>query len=549
MFIFADKTAGNVKIASNILSLTALVTLAFLLSSCGKGEVPSDENTQDNTTETPADNTDEEVTDVEYAGGEITVKARIEDAMSTKVSYTSSGSVWNGGDRIAVLCVDKEGVIYKKIQFSSIQDGSEISFHGVIPAGFKLADYAIYPYSAKHFAGTIDGEFNLGIYTGGISSKDVGDGPVHMVGVKDQNGTFVFHHSAGAIRLNLKNMPSGEITVTLNANETVTGIFGVNLKSLHMQSDNCQSSSTSYSVKAYADYHGDAQVVFPLPEGTYTGISFNILDSEGSEVMEEEYPDPISISVGKFNDLFMELVIDTSADFSRWMRKDTTFVNYIETVDLAQQGQLQNGCDTLFYMFDSKALYGYISVPITTASLQAQLRELHVYIDHNDDQTTEFNPSYDLGWLDLNGKYNCNGVELNGRYDLRFDGSIYKSGRIRKIEDSPVTLHKICPTEQPTESFGWMGGVNKGNSTTEKFEAGYPGYIGSGVLDENNRFRYQFELQRDAALITDNDLKGYTMSGQVTGIVTVLVVVSDPSYGHSSICPDRGGAFLKMLEK
>ena len=94
-----------------------------------------------------------------------------------------------------------------------------------------------------------------------------------------------------------------------------------------------------------------------------------------------------------------------------------------------------------------------------------------------------------------------------------------------------------------------MGGVSKGNSTKETFEAGYPGYIGSGVLDENNRFRYQFELQRDAALITDNDLKGYTMSGQVTGIVTVLVVVSDPSYSHSSICPDRGGAFLKMLDK
>ena len=549
MFIFADKTAGNVKIASNILSLTALVTLAFLLSSCGKGEVPSDENTQDNTTETPADNTDEEVTDVEYAGGEITVKARIEDAMSTKVSYTSSGSVWNGGDRIAVLCVDQEGVIYKKIQFSSIQDGSEITFHGVVPAGFKLSDYAIYPYSAKHFAGTVDGVFSMGVHTGGISSKDVGDGPVHMIGVKDENGTYVFHHCAGAIRFNLKNMPTGELTVTLNASETVTGIFGVDLKTLHLQSGNCQSGATSYSVKTHADFVGNAQVVFPLPEGTYTGISFKILDAEGSEVMEEAYPNPVNVSVGKFNDLEMELVIDTSADFSRWMRKDTTFVNYIETVDLAQQGQLQNGCDTLFYMFDSKALYGYISVPITTASLQAQLRELHVYIDHNDDQTTEFNPSYDLGWLDLNGKYNCNGVELNGHYDLRFDGSIYKSGRIRKIEDSPVTLHKICPTEQPTESYGWMGGVNKGNSTTEKFEAGYSGFKGSGVQEEDGRFRYQFELQRDAALITDESLKGYNYGGQVTGIVTVLVVVSDPSYSHSSICPDRGGAFLKMLEK
>ena len=69
------------------------------------------------------------------------------------------------------------------------------------------------------------------------------------------------------------------------------------------------------------------------------------------------------------------------------------------------------------------------------------------------------------------------------------------------------------------------------------------------MQEGDGRFRYQFELQRDAALITDESLKGYSYGGQVTGIVTVLVVVSDPSYSHSSICPDRGGAFLKMLEK
>lgn len=541
---------NTVTVAKKINKLIAvLACLLFAMPyfiSCEKPETNDDSQNQEGTDNSDQQNPDKQD---EYAGGEVIIKARIEDGMQTKVNYPKPGfSAWNAGDRIMVVAIHRDGVIHRKVQFATIEDGNEINFVGLVPAGYKIAGYAVYPYSSKHYVSIDNGEVTaLGVYTGEVTSKDIGDGQVHMVGKQDSDGTFVFRHLTGALRMNLVNMPSESISVTMNSAKNLTGCYDVNLDNSTFSGE-YDNGSTSFTVKAHADYYGNAQAVFPLPEGTYTDLSFTVSDSDG-EVLTQTFPQEITIKKGEFQDLQMELVIDTSADFSRWMRKDTTFVNHIETVDLAQQGQLQNGCDTLFYMFDSKALYGYISVPITTATLQAQLRELHVYIDHNDDQTTQFNPSYDLGWLDLNGRYNYNGIELNGRYDLRFDGIIYKSGRIRKIEDSPVTLRKICPTQQPDEGFGWMGGVSKGNSTKETFEAGYPGYIGSGVLDENNRFRYQFELQRDAALITDNDLKGYTMSGQVTGIVTVLVVVSDPSYGHSSICPDRGGAFLKMLDK
>ncbi len=503
--------------------VSAVVCLAFLqVVSCGKSDVPENQDPQEGTKD-------------EYAGGEIFIKARIEDGMQSKVSYAASGtSVWNGGDRITVLAVDEEGTTYRRLEFASIEDGSEITFHGKIPAGYKLARYAVYPHSAKHFAGTIDGNFVLGVYTGGISSKDVGEGPVPMVGLRGENdSTYVFHHSAGALRLSLANMPAGELTVTLNTASNTMGRYQVDLQSFLLQADQCESGSSAFSVKTHADDLGNAVVDFPLPEGKYSGISFSVADSQGAEVMSQSFPEAVTIQAGRFVEKSMELVIDTTADFSRWMRTDTTFVNYIETEDLAQHGQLLNGCDTLFYMHDGKTLYGYISVPITTASLKAQLRELHVYIDHCDDRTTRFNPTYDLGWLDQ-----------HAHYDLRFNGIIYGSGRIRKIEDNPVTLYQICPTQQPEESFGWMGGVTRGNGTHADIDHGFRG---SGVLQDDGRFRYQFELDRDVALITPADLQTYSWQGEVTGIVNVMVVVSDPSYSHSSICPDREGTDIYML--
>lgn len=515
----------------HITSVTAILTFVFLQAvSCGKAPVSVEPD------DTPSGQKEEEVSPSsdEYAGGEVTVKARIQDSMQSKVSYPSTGgSVWNGGDQLAVWAIDSTGTVYRKVQFGSIQDGSEISFRGIVPAGYKLSDYAVYPYSSKHFAGTVDGVFTMSVYTGGISSKDVGDGPVQMIGVRGQDGVFVFRHCAGALRLSLTNMPAGTLTVTLTADTATQGRYGVDMSTLLLRHDVCDLDDHSFSVKTHADDLGNAQVVFPLPEGRYSDISFSVADSMGDEVMVQSFPDPVDIQVGQFCEKSMELVIDTTADFSRWMRNDTTFVNHIETEDLAQHGQLLNGCDTLFYMHDSHTLYGYISVPISTATLQAQLRELHVYIDHCDDQTTQFNPTYDLGWLDQ-----------HAHYDLMFQGSIYQSGRIRKIEDGTVVLYKICPTQQPEESFGWMGGVTRGNSTQENLDHGYRG---SGVFQEDGRFRYQFELDRDVALITPADLLGYSWQGETTGIVNVMVVVSDHSYSHSSICPDREGTDIYML--
>ena len=508
----------------HISSVTAVLLWALLqVFSCNKADTPAD------TQEEPQPAADS----LEYAGGEVYIKARIADAMQSKVSYPAGGgSVWNGGDQLTVAVVDKEGS-YRRVQFATIQDGSEISFHGKVPAGYKLSPYAIYPYSGKHSVGMLDDVFTMDVYTGGISCKDVGDGPVHMVGIRDAEGVYVFHHCAGGLAISLANMPAGDVSVTLSSSSNTMGQFRVNLDDYKLQKDQCISGSKEFTVKTHADDRGNAQVVFPLPEGKYSGISVKVADAYGGELMTQDFPDPVSIKVGQFARLGMELVIDTTADFSRWMRNDTTFVNHIETEDLAQHGQLLNGCDTLFYMFDSHTLYGYISVPIPTATLKAQLRELHVYIDHCDDQTTRFNAGYDLGWLDQ-----------HAHYDLMFQGSIYQSGRIRKIEDGQVVLYKICPTQQPEESFGWMGGVTRGNGTHENLDHGYRG---SGVLQDDGRFRYQFELDRDVALILPAQLQEYSWEGTVTGIVNVMVVVSDHSYSHSSICPDREGTDLYML--
>ena len=110
-----------------------------------------------------------------------------------------------------------------------------------------------------------------------------------------------------------------------------------------------------------------------------------------------------------------------------------------------------------------------------------------------------------------------------------------------------MTLYKISPGEDPTESWGWAGGVTKGNGTHETIDHGF---AGSGVLEEvedGERFRYQFEIARDVALITEADVQGYTLGGEVTGKVNVMLVVSAQSYGKESICPDRGGTDLKLL--
>ena len=96
-------------------------------------------------------------------------------------------------------------------------------------------------------------------------------------------------------------------------------------------------------------------------------------------------------------------------------------------------------------------------------------------------------------------------------------------------------------------NWGWAGGITKGNGTHETIDHGF---TGSGVFDasgEGGRFRYQFELARDIALITDADLQNYSWKGVVTGIVNVMIVVSDKSYSASSICPDRGGTDLQLL--
>lgn len=520
------------KVAHIADSAMALCLLLFTGLSCSKLPVAGDD------TENQADPS-------EYAGGVVTIKARIEDSMLTKVSYPSAGiSEWNGGDEISVFAVDTNG-IYRNVEFFSIENGPEITFTGKIPKGFKLADRAVYPFSGRHAFGTLstgEKEFSVNL-TSNKAEKGVATGLLPMVGFPDETGTFVFHHVTGALRVKLVNMPSGNVIVHLNTKEYTAGIFNADVQTGALNYSNCKNPSNSLEVVVHADDNGDAVAIFPLIEGKYSDVSISCYDSDGSEIMAQAFPGPLSIKKGEFSEFSMEFVVDTTADFSRWF-DGTEYENYVEKVDLAQHGQLLNGCDTLLYKVSADTLYGYISVSVKTAAMKAQLRYLRVFIDHKDDQTTEFNPIYDIGWLDLPV---TSGKKDGPHADLMFEGSIYQSGKIRKVQDNDITLYKISPGENPTESWGWAGGVTKGNGTHETIDHGF---TGSGVFEESEdggRFRYQFELARDVALITDSDLQNYSLEGVVTGKVNVMVVVSDESYGHGSICPDRGGTDLQLL--
>ncbi|MBP5397658.1 MAG: hypothetical protein J6Y32_03360 [Bacteroidales bacterium] len=490
--------------------------------------------------------TDAAADSLEYAGGYVQIKARIEGSMLTKVSYPSSGvSVWNGGDEISVFAVDTNG-IYRNVEFFSIENGPEITFTGKIPKGFKLADRAVYPYSGRHSFGTLSTggkSFSINL-TSSKSDKGMGTGSLPMVGFLDAEGVFVFHHITGALKVTLINMPSGNVTVRLNTKEHIAGIFEADVETGSIIYNDCRNKSTKCDITVHADDSGNAVAIFPLVEGKYSDVSITCFDAYGSEFLTQTFPNALTIKTGEFSELSAEFVVDTTADFSRWMNPAVPFENYVETVDLAQHGQLLNGCDTLFYMVSADTLYGYISVSVKTAAMKEQLRFLRVFIDHKDDQTTEFNPIYDIGWLDLP----VTPKTKDGPHaDLMFEGSIYQSGKIRKVQDNIMTLYKISPGEDPTESWGWAGGVTKGNGTHETIDHGF---AGSGVLEEvedGERFRYQFEIARDVALITEADVQGYTLGGEVTGKVNVMLVVSAQSYGKESICPDRGGTDLQLL--
>ena len=517
----------------HIALVAALLPLLLLqVNSCEPAGYGSD-------TETEADSLD-------FAGGVVNIMARIEDTVVSKVDYPSSGpAVWNGGDLLSVFAEDQEAVFYKNLEFFSIQDGNEIEFTGRVPKGFRLTDKAVYPYSGRHLLGSLDGGDKLFAVSiaSGLKQKGTGVGPIPMVGIRDEAGTYVFKHCVGALRVALSNMPSGDIIVTLKTKEPTVGRFPINLESFDLDYKAGMSTDNVYSVRVHSDDRGNAVAVFPLVPSKYSAVSITVSDPSKEEIMTKDFSETVVIEKGKFSDLAMELVIDTTADFSRWF-DGTEYENYVEKVDLAQHGQLLNGCDTLLYKVSADTLYGYISVSVKTAAMKAQLRYLRVFIDHKDDQTTEFNPIYDIGWLDLPV---TSGKKDGPHADLMFEGSIYQSGRIRKVQDNDITLYKISPGENPTESWGWAGGVTKGNGTHETIDHGF---TGSGVFEESEdggRFRYQFELARDVALITDSDLQNYSLEGVVTGKVNVMVVVSDESYGHSSICPDRGGTDLQLL--
>ncbi len=230
----------------------------------------------------------------ELAGGDLingnhTLKAQIEQSANTRTMVDEENRVcWVKGDQIGVF--GGEGVINIPFSFNSMADsGQSAIFKGNLPEG-GAPSVAYYPYDDE---AVLEGDKLSFVLPSEYDYTENSNAP--MIGVKQDNGSFLFKHLCGLLRLSVVGIPEGTTTLKIKSegpdapaiagNAVVHDIhqFGAVLAISTDQATeitiSCESESVSNKV-----------FLIPLPVATYPHFSIS-MQSEDRIFFEKHISD------------------------------------------------------------------------------------------------------------------------------------------------------------------------------------------------------------------------------------------------------------------
>lgn len=212
--------------------------------------------------------------------GNYTLKVEIENVNDTRTAVDSENRViWVENDQIGVW--GNKGSVNTCFMYNGISDdGSTASFKGTLKDDEQPID-AYYPYKME--ASLIDDKLSFTLPSE-YEYTECSNAP--MIGVKQENGNFLFKHLCGLMKLTLKGVPVGASKLVIRSEgENAKGISGqaivTDIKEENAILTISEEGLDTVAVNVDAKEVSDKTFYIPLPVGEYSqiSVSYNTEDS------------------------------------------------------------------------------------------------------------------------------------------------------------------------------------------------------------------------------------------------------------------------------
>ncbi len=289
-------TKNSIDMKNKYLSFVAMAAAAFA-TSCSSDHLATEPGQQTGGTET------------------VTLEASIGNGNSTRVGMgRKDGKVqlyWHAGDQVSVQTKSKtDETSFSNTAFDiaeTIATGAtKATFKGTVATGYDVGSYALYPYSDKHTFTSTTITYNLPAsyeYTtveGNIFSKTTNGTTTYptnstrmpMLGTIAE-GKITFQYIAGLIVIRIDKMPAASGTLTVTADQKLSGDFTISdLSASNLEitttSDETAADDKEVTFKYSGATQGGVGVFYlPLATGDYTNLKISLGDA--ANTMTAEY--------------------------------------------------------------------------------------------------------------------------------------------------------------------------------------------------------------------------------------------------------------------
>ncbi len=323
----------------------------------------------------------------------VTLTASVADDNTTRVGMAKDGTTakfyWQSDDKILVQTQKDEN--YSGAEFTATvnaSDKTKAEFTGNIAEGTAVAGYAVYPYSEnqKHtFNASNANELTYVLpatYTNYTPATQIfgNDGistNMPMFG-KIESGKITFKHLGGLAVIRVDKMPDASGTLTITADQQLSGDFTVS----DLSADEAKIATTTASgdngkvTFTFSGATADGVGVFylPLATGSYTNVEIVLSWEGGSQTMNwasiavdraKVIAIPVAMNTVINDHTFVDLGLSVLwAETNIGASTATDYGNYYAWAGTSTQGSYNEG-DAPYYSSDS---YSYTKYPSGSSS-------------------------------------------------------------------------------------------------------------------------------------------------------------------------------------
>lgn len=276
---------------NRLMPLLAMAVAAVAASCAG------DELTPDTGKQQPSDGTQTKP---------VALTASVADPAGTRAGMTKDGTnatfYWHKGDAISVQTRNGDTYSSAKLTTADADGTLTATFSGTIGKDYEVGGYAVYPYSDSHdLTSATSLTCNLpAAYTAykvesaifsktteGTTTYPTNSVNMPMLGVIGE-GTVEFRHLGGLAVIRIDQMPSAEGTLTVTADQQLSGSFAVADVSAADAAIVTQASSTDNTVTftfTEATKGGVGVFYLPLATGSYTNLKIAVSDGTTTQTI------------------------------------------------------------------------------------------------------------------------------------------------------------------------------------------------------------------------------------------------------------------------